>query len=80
MSRMDEIEAANRERPLTDKEVDALYRAQFPSQTREAKRACYARNRDKICRRNRERYASDPSYRAHKQAINKASFERRQER
>lgn len=79
MNRADALEAISRERPLTDAEVNALYRAMRPkppSSTAEGQRAWRAKHRDEINRRIRDRYANDPDYRAHRLNMNLASRQR----
>lgn len=46
----------------------------------EKQRANYVAKRASICARERERYAADPKYRAHKQAINAATVQRNPEK
>lgn len=80
MSRLQELDALSRERALTRQESDALYRAlklaTSRSQSAEAKRARYPRYKDAINARKRERYATDPEWRARKLAADKASYKR----
>lgn len=48
-----------------------------PERARELRRSSYARNRDAIRERLRERYASDPAYRAAVLEKNRRSYQNR---
>lgn len=87
MNRADALEALSRERPLTEAEVDELWRAVraerrtvHPCQTREAKRVRYQRCKDRINERKRWRWANDPDWRAQKRARDAAWRKRRAKR
>lgn len=87
MSRLDELDAADRERSLTEADVDDLWRAirreriaAHPSQTPEAKRVRYQRCKATVNARKRARYANDPEYRQRASLTAKAAYQRRKSR
>lgn len=77
MSRIEELEALSRERSLTEREVEALYRLQFPSQQAQGKRIRYQRCKDTVNANRRWKWLHDPDWRERKRANDKAWRERK---
>lgn len=80
MSRLEELLTLQRERSLTESEVNALIRLSrptSPSRSAEGQRKWRAVNRDRINAAIRERYAIDPEFRARRLEYSKTKCRRR---